>query len=476
MNEMSRDLICVVLTAMVLSGCANYQPMPLTLQTIAGSLIGPDMKDICVRAKEIKRPILKPIEFNECDGLSADEAAVLAVLANPRLRAIRDQRAIASAQLLQAGLLPNPQLSYGMDFPTGGETAGTVNAFGVGLDWDIGYLIAHQAKVDAAGARVSSVNLEIAWQEWQVAEAAKLHVYRLLIAEKLLALAKQVEEKRRQARDIITNTVKLGEKTALDLSTANNAWQQARLAIPAAQQQMQGERLALNQILGLVAEKVILLQQDIDMPVWQSILSAAQAADGIENHRLDLLALKAGYQSQEARVRAAVKSQFPKINIGLSSERDTDNIRTMGFGVTIELPFFSQNQGQIAIERATRQQLFDEYVARLLDAQSEIAQILSALQHTRDRIQTIEESIPALNGLIHSYKSATEDGAVDILTYYEALCNLYNGQIQVLILKRELVDLGIALEIATGQYLPASNIQSDATSGSSNTAKKEILK
>ncbi len=473
---MSRYMLWVILVAVFLSGCATYRPIPLTRQAVAGRLIGPDMKNIRIRAKEIKHPILKSIEFNDSDGLSPDEAAVLAVLANPRLRAIRDRQNIANAQLLQAGLLPNPRLSYGMDFPTGGETDETVNAFGVGLNWDIGSLITHQAKVYAAQASAGSVNLEIAWQEWQVAEAAKLHVYRLLIAEKLLALAKKIESERRQTRSIITNAVKLSEKTALDLSTANNAWRQARLAVAAAEQQRQRERFALNQTLGLAADRVIPLQQDINLPAWQNVPSTAMVVDEIENRRLDLLALKVGYESQEARVRAAVKSQFPRINIGLSNERDIDNVRTMGFGVTIELPFFNQNQGRIAIERATRQQLFDEYTVRLFDAQSEIARILSALQYTRDRFQTVEESIPALNRLVHSYKSAAEDGIVDILTFYKALGNLYSSQIQSLILKQQLAELGIALEIATGRYLPASNIQSNAPSDSNQTAKKEVLK
>ena len=289
-------------------------------------------------------------------------------------------------------------------------------------------------------------------------------------------MAKQIEAERRQARNVITNGVKLGEKTALELSTANNAWRQARLAVQAAEQQGQRERLDLNRTLGLDADRVIPLQQDISLPARQNFPCAAEATDGIEDRRLDLLALKAGYESQEAKIRAAVKSQFPRINIGLSNETDTDNVRTMGFGVTIELPFFSQNQGRIAIERATRQQLFDEYTVRLFDAQSEIAGLLSALQCTRDQIQSIEESIPALDQLVHSYKNAAEGGIVDILTYYEALGNLYISQIQVLSLKQQLAELGIAIEIATGQYLPASNIQGSAPSDSNETVKKEILK
>ncbi len=463
---MSRYIVSIVLTAIALSGCASYQPMPLTDQAVAERLSGPDMKDIRIKASQIKHPILKSIEFNDRDGLSPDEAAILAVLVNPRLRAIRDGQAIANSQLIQAKLLPNPQLSYSMDFPTGGNTDGTVNAFGLGLDWDVSSLIAHQQRIDTAKAHTDSVNLEIAWQEWQVAEAAKLGIYRLVIAKKRLVLAKQIKAEREKALKATTNAVEIGERNSLDLSVSNNAVEQAKLILLKASDKEHQEQFALNSILGLSAGKVIPLQQDISLPLWQNIDSAAKAASGIENRRLDLLALKAGYQSQEAKVRAAVKSQFPRINIGLASQRDTDDLKTTGFGVGIELPFFDQNQGRIAIERATRQQLFDEYTLRLFDAQSKIASISSSLQYTRDQIGTIKASIPTLNHMIHSYEVAVKTGNADILSYYHILDDLYKKKFELLELENRQAQLSIAFEITSGRYLPNSN----------RTVKKEITK
>jgi|GEM_PF-5916531 len=45
--------------------------------------------------------------MNIDDGLSPDEAAILAVLANPGLKAVRNGNMVAHAQLIQAKLLPN---------------------------------------------------------------------------------------------------------------------------------------------------------------------------------------------------------------------------------------------------------------------------------------------------------------------------------------------------------------------------------
>jgi hypothetical protein len=164
----------VVLVLICLNGCAVYHKKPITDAAVQQSLTPPTLEAIRMQAREIKHPILKPIDFGKGDGLSPQKAAVLAVLANPTLRAARDKRGIAAAQLLQAGILPNPGLLASLDVPTGGDTEGTVNAYSLGLTYEVIPLITREAQVDAARAQAAAVDLDIAWQEWQVAESAKL--------------------------------------------------------------------------------------------------------------------------------------------------------------------------------------------------------------------------------------------------------------------------------------------------------------
>ena len=44
-------------------------------------------------------------------GIGPDDAAAIALYSNPALRAIRDRRGLAAAQVIQAGILPNPVVS-----------------------------------------------------------------------------------------------------------------------------------------------------------------------------------------------------------------------------------------------------------------------------------------------------------------------------------------------------------------------------
>ncbi len=450
---------CCLFVVALLSGCATYHPVSLTPDVVGKRLTPPAMQEIRILADKIEHPILKPVDFDARDGFSPDEAAVLAVVANPTLRAIRDRKGIASAQVLQAGILPNPRLSYSFDNPIGGAKSGTVNASGFGLSLDVASLITRSAGLDAARADAASVDLETAWQEWQVAEAAKMHVYRLVIAGGKLELAKQVEDNRRKAVDSIRQGVEMGEKTILELTTANGAWEEAKFAALSAKQEVESERLALNRALGFPADTTLPLEQDIEIPSWEDIPSREEAIDGIEDRRLDLMALRMGYESQEAKVRKAIKSQFPRISIGPTVARDTDNLTTAGFGVSISLPIFDHNQGRIAAERATRQQLLDEYLARLFEARADVSRILAEISGARERLKAVDESISTKKELVQVYKEAAQENTIPVLNYYHALNALDTKREEKLKLKRDMVDLGIAFEIATGRYFTHRHVK-----------------
>lgn len=427
--------------------------MALNRSTVKQGLTPPDTEVVRIEAKAIRHPIMKPVDINLSDGLSPDEAAIIAVVANPNLRAIRDQREIAAAQLLQAGILPNPQFSFSMDFPTGGATAGTVNGYGLGLSWDIQSLITREANIDASQAQAASVDLDVAWQEWQAAQGAKQRVYHLFFLQKQKDVAEEEEKGLLKNVEAIRKAVEFRDMTVIDLSAAESALNVVQLSLLSIEQQLEEERIALNELLGFAPEKMVPIQKEIEPSSLETLPSIAEIMERIEERRLDLLALKLGYESQEARLRAAVLAQFPRINIGFSQARDTGNVVTTGFGITIDLPFFDRNQGQIAIERATRKKLSDEYIARVFEARSNVANILTDIESVKRQIEATEESAKTLSALVQTYFNAFLEGNADVITYYNARKDLISKQIDFYKLKQTMADLGIALELAAGQYL-----------------------
>ncbi len=443
-----------ILVFFVLSGCAVYHPLPLDRKAEEAVLKGPDTEALEIEVSRIKHPLLKPVEFDLKDGLSPDEAAILAVVANPELRAVRDEKKIASAQLLQAGLLPNPQLALSYEVPTAGVTSGTVNAYSLQLDWEITALLTRGARVSSARAEKAAVDLNVAWKEWQVAEAAKLHALRLLWAERKVALLREAERELKRNLALVERAVSLGEKTALDLAAARAAYQKIRLDLETAREERARERLTLNRILGFPPSTYLKIQKDVRLLSWPPPIKREKLLSGLAERRLDLLALKMSYQAQDERLRAAVLSQFPKIGIGLIRAKDTGDVITTGLAVSIELPFFDRGQAHIALEEATRKKLYDEYLARLFSARAEVAEILEKMAFVRRKIAASEEAVAALERLLVIYKEALHQGNADLLGYYRLQNELLLKRLELLRLRQTQSDLGVALEIASGVYLP----------------------
>jgi outer membrane protein TolC len=255
----------------LVGGCTSYEAMPLNSASVEKTLAVPEASKLRVAAKEIKHPILKPIELNDGPGITPDQAAILAVLMNPGLRAKRDQRQLAAAQLLQAGILPNPQLNFTEDIPIGGSDQGSVNAFAVGLSWDVTSLISHDAKVRAAQAGSASVDLDIAWQEWQTAQAARTAAYDVIALEAQVGQAREVDRELTQNASVIQGAVDRHEKTVLDASAAQVASMDAHIAAISAQRDLEQQRLQLNRALGFGPEINVQVRGDVELPSHLSL-------------------------------------------------------------------------------------------------------------------------------------------------------------------------------------------------------------
>jgi outer membrane protein TolC len=377
------------------------------------------------------------------------------VLANPSLRAVRDERGLAASQLLQAGILPNPQVSFGEQYPYGGAIDGAVTASNIGLSWDVTQLISRDAKVRAGRANADSVDLSIAWQEWQIAQAAKTAVYDVVSLEAQFALAQDLDEHEAQNLSFLRDAVNRHDKTMLELTAAQDASLDAHAAVLEVQRDLDHQRLMLNKTLGLAPDARVQLNPNIALPDHIDVLPAERILAGLEDRRLDLVALKLGYQNQEQTLRAAVLEQFPKINIGFSRERDNTNVQSLGFAVTVDLPIFDRNQGVIAVETATRQKLFDEYLDRVFEARFDVYAAIDDLNAISRQIVAEEAAVPSQQ-IIDSYRDAMDQRSIDALSYYAVISSSTQKQLEVLKLRQQLMDNQIALELAAGEYLSAS--------------------
>jgi cobalt-zinc-cadmium efflux system outer membrane protein len=411
-------------------------------------------KILRVPAARFRNRVPEQLSLDPRRGIGPDEAAAIALYSNPALRAIRDRRGLAVAQVIQAGILPNPVVSYARDFVTGGSTAGTRDGYTFSAGWEFSALIPFLPKQTAARKNFRSVDLDVAWQEWQIAVNARTAVYRVLGLDAQVGRAREATSGLEKSAEAMRKAVDAHEKTVLDLAAAESASQDSRATMLGLEQEFEKQRLGLNKILGAEPEIRIELRAGLTLPKHLEPPAERELISDLESRRLDLLGLQRGYESQDATVRAAILAQFPKMSVAFTKATDTTNVQTTGFNIAVDVPIFDRNQGVIATERATRQRLRDEYNERAFEARSDIATAIADIGSLDRQIAAAEEALPLLEKLVSSAQTAVEQHNADVLSYYTARNNLLQKRIQLIKLQEQLLEANTALEIASGRYLP----------------------
>ncbi|HCA27987.1 MAG TPA: TolC family protein [Betaproteobacteria bacterium] len=441
-----------------LAGCASYRPRPLDLHPALPASVA----RLALDPARMPFASLRKHRFDPSNGLDIDEVAMLAVARNPALTLARDQLGVKRAQAFATGLPPDPQLGLSRDTPTNGGP-GAASAFTLGLSYDVNALLARPAAKKAAAAAVRQSALSLQWKEWQVVSRARALFVNHWTQKRLMALLQDNRRlfatRCRNAQQALRQGNTVWSRVSADLT----ALQDIDRRINALERRINQNRHELNALLGLAPQTQLRLTGSIRL----APLDTAQiktALSHLARRRPDLLALQAGYESQEARFRQAILAQFPALNIGLTRARDTAGLYTHGFGVTLSLPFFNRNHGNIAIERATRQRLHDAFTARVNSAAQKVSRILADQTLLMRRLAQVQHVLPRLTQMNRSARMAFQAGNLNAQTYVSLHAAWLAKRIAAVTLEQTLLEQRIALQTLIGGKLPLTSMTRDTRS------------
>lgn len=440
-SRLSRFCACLLIAG--LGGCATYRPLPLGHPRAAASAA-----HLSVPAAPMPTPDLARHRFDPSDGLDATEVAMLAVADNPQLKMRRDDLGVAKAQAFAAGLLPDPQLNLGADFPSS-HANGLTTGYTLGLSEDLGALLMRSGRQRVAEHQVRQINLDLLWAEWQTVAQARLlfDKVRTLRAEKARLDSEQTALT--PLADHIRQALRAGNITYATANAGLDAMAGVRQQLAATSTALHKASAQLRLLLGLTADAPLDLTGTFYLPrPNRSQLEAALAS--LPRRRPDLLALQAGYKAQDGRLRQAILAQFPAITLGFNRARDTGNVTSNGFTLGITLPLFNRNRGQIAIARATRQKLKDVYAVRLLATRSD----MHRLQADLATLQKLGTAATAHAKKLDASRMAASDAwqrrLLDWPTYLAIRSAALAADLQSLDVREQMAEQAIALTTLLG--------------------------
>ncbi|TDY26781.1 outer membrane protein TolC [Paraburkholderia sp. BL6665CI2N2] len=438
----------VPLCALLMGGCTWYHREPLAPQDTSTS--AHSLERIRIDPASMPLPELAAHHFDPSDGLDIDEVAMLAVANNPDLRLARDDLGIARAQAYSAGLLPDPQLSIASDYP---GQIGTVRAFNYGLSMDVMAIVLRSANKQSADATVAKTDLGLLWQEWQIVAQARQLFIKTRFQQDTLPLLQRQRELTRTRYERMAEARRDGNLTDDTLTAALLAYGDARKQYTDTERAAEQTHHDLNALLGISPEvQLQLTGGDNIEPLSDTTLDAALA--GLPRRRPDLIALQAGYEAQEQKYRAAILSQFPSLSVGFVRARDTSNIYTSGFQINLSLPIFNRNQGNVAIEQASRQRLRDEYQTRLNSAYGDVAHLRADNAVLTRQLQQTEAALPEVDLAARHAAAAYGDHSLALGAYTDAQSAALTKQIDVATLRESLAEQRVGLQALLGSAIP----------------------
>jgi outer membrane protein, heavy metal efflux system len=437
----------------LVGGCALYHPLPLArTPDLAGG----------VSALRTEVPPSRPGEPSRriaTDGpIAIDDVGLLAVLNDPGLRAEQGQFDVAQAGLLQSSLLPNPSASVSYGALLGGA-GGFAPAWTASLTEDVKSILTYHTRVKSARFQSQQVNADLLWQEWQVAEKARLLALDIYYGGQSLELSRRERDLLdREVREVQRAT-KAGDLDLTALAPLLSARAAAEQAVASTGLTQLQNWQALDALLGLDPQVRFAIAAP-SLPVPPADLTALLT--NLPDRRPDLVALQLGYHSADEDVRTAIIGQFPAFVLGGQWGQDTTNVRSAGPTATFDLPVFDRNQGQVAQARATRLVLHEQYQSRLDDAFGSAKGMEAQTRRLAMDLRSAATAADAADKMSASAQQAYARGDMDQRSLADFETTALDRRIEALALERSLGETEITLTVELGLGLPETHLTSES--------------
>ncbi|TBR39742.1 MULTISPECIES: TolC family protein [Dyella] len=426
-----------------LAGCATYHPLPLPDQASTAANV-----QALHGAADAHMP------------LGPDDVQRLVLLNNPDLRTRAARHAVARAQAARSKAIPNPVLGGSIGYLLSG--VGDSTAWTASLSQDITALITLSPRRESADATADAVDAGLLWEAWQVSGKARLLTVDVIEETRQLTFQRTAVDALDRRAERLRQAIAAGQLDRASVAPDLLAAVDAHTALNDLQQRWLDHRQQLAALMGLSPDADLPLATDL-RPQGVDAGHALERAGHIKDNRPDLVALQLGYRAQEANVRAAVLAQFPALSLGYDASQDNSRVRNGGPAITLELPLFDRHRNAVDEATATRQQLHDEYAARVASAQDEVRALVAAHRQAADQRDAQAQALDGDLAAARMARDAVDGGGIDIRTATDLEVAALSRQSALVALDQRLLEQEVALDLLLGRGMPTTLAMEDTS-------------
>ena len=328
--------------------------------------------------------------------LTLEQTIELALRRNPTLMAARNSIEMAEADVVSAGLHPNPAVTFESEsYPYFRSNPGPFfsnQEITARFDYEI--QTKHRLKLGAEAAEVS-IRKEAAMLE-DTARRLRLEVrvafYRVLLAESNRQLARAILDQTDQVIALNRTRFEEGEISGLELTRIEV--ERLRFADDLFQVRLESQNAKASLLALLNAPDLgadLQVRGDLNEMPYLGISLAATDAEVLRmanDQRPDMRAAMAEIERSSAQNRLQRAIASPNITVGGGYKRDGPD-HSLVAGITVPLNIFDRNQGEILRSEAEMRQAANLFAEVRNRVALEVRQAYNAVQINRERVEYI---------------------------------------------------------------------------------------
>jgi cobalt-zinc-cadmium efflux system outer membrane protein len=388
-------------------------------------------------------------------GETLDALVSEALAHNVELNFYSAEIAAAKGALRTAGTIRNPELSVQTGFKNARNNSGTTSDTGGTFAFSANQTFEYPGRI-ALRKAIAQGDIELAELHLEqfragIASRVRALVGSVFIAQGKIATTREVADRLETLSDILGQRAPGGVTPALEARiiegnalTLRRQEREGTLAakLPVVQlNQLRGR--SVNDALQLASARLVFAEP----PRLPSLLASARA------RAFEIRIREAELAQQGFKVSLSKNERYPAITVGpfYSYEKAADREVQAGIGVSVPLPFWDRNAGNIATTKAREQQAQASLVTTQRDVERRVAENAAIFQAKREEIgkwetETLQKFREAAESADRNYRL----GAVPVSIYVETQKQYLEIIGALFDLKKDALQAAQELEILTG--------------------------
>ncbi|MDB5395105.1 MAG: outer membrane protein [Rhodospirillales bacterium] len=429
--------------ALLLAGCATYEPKPIAPATMATVFESRPLADTRLQT------FLQAEEGTPANssGWNLHTLTLAALYFHPDLDVAYARLATARAGIVTAAELPNPMLDLAGQYNTTQLSPSPIVA-GIAINVLIETFGKRDARTDQAKALAEAARADVATATWQVRGRVRNALLDLWMARRRLELGRRRLEVQEQVLGLLEQRQTFGEASRVEVAREQISRDQLILALEDVTRAEAAARAALATAIGVPLRALDGVTMDF------SAFDAPPKLDADTAHgsgrrralveRADLKASLAHYDAAEAALRLEVARQYPNVTLGPGFEYDQGGQKIGIPAASLDLPIFNQNQGPIGEAIARRREAAANFNA-LQDG------AIGAIDAANLAYITASQALAKANALVSSAEKQQSRAAVLFRAGQTDRLTLALGELEVAAIRLSSFDVAVAQRQALGQ-------------------------